>query len=164
VVLRLDGRDEYPRIAVNGPTIYDADSQPHALQWRALDGKERIRAVVHFHVQRGIAVPHLKWHALMHVNIENMLLPARSPMSRALQRLQDQGVGRHDAIHTFAAVTLAHPVDDLMGDPRLSPRERQLAFNSAIDALTRAQCHSYVDKARKIFNLGLSFDRARANA
>jgi len=45
---------------VNSPTIYDADSQPHALQWRALDGAERIRAVVHFHVQHGIAAPNLK--------------------------------------------------------------------------------------------------------
>jgi len=38
-----------------------------------------------------------------------------------------------------------------------------LAFNSAIDALTREQCHRYVDKARKMFNLGLSFDRARSD-
>lgn len=148
---------------MNGSTIYDANRPISEPAWRTLDGAERIRAVVHFHEQHGIAVPHLKWHALMHVNVENMLLPARSPMARALERLQQQGVSRHDAIHTFAAVTLAHPVDDLTGDPRLSPRERQLAFNSAINALTRQQCHGYVDRARRLFSLALSFDRDLSN-
>ncbi len=149
---------------MSSSTTYDADGQTNMLEWRALDGAERIRAVMRFHVQRRIAVPNLKWHALMHVNVENMLLPARSPISRALERLQHQGVGRHDAIHTFAAVTLAYPVDDLTGDPRLSPHERQLAFNNAIDALTREQCHGYVDKARRLFSLGLSMHRDRAGS
>ena len=149
---------------MSGSTTYNADGQTNTLEWRALNGAEQIRAVMHFHIQRGIAVPNLKWHALMHVNVENMLLAARSPISRTLERLQHQGVGRHDAIHTFAAVTLAYPVDDLTGDPRLSPRERQLAFNNAINALTREQCHGYVDKARRIFSLGLSMHRDRVGA
>lgn len=92
--------------------------------------------VTSYHVQSRIGMTNLKLHALMHVNVENMLTQGRGPMTRALARLQTDGLSRHEAIHALAAVWLAHPVDSYSGDAGLSAREKQLAFNRAVETLS----------------------------
>lgn len=61
--------------------------------------QERIRVVVAYHraAKRDTKKP--KVHALLHVNVENMLPQARGPATRAMFRLMEEGLTRHQAIH-----------------------------------------------------------------
>lgn len=121
---------------VTASTYYDPDIELDPREWRELDDQERVRVVTSYHVQNRIAMADLKSHALMHVNVENMLTQGRGPMMRALVRLQADGLSRHEAIHALAAVWLAYPVDSYSGGAGLSAREKQLAFNQALETLT----------------------------
>lgn len=117
-------------------TYYDPDLGLDPREWRALDDQERMRVVTSYHVQNRIGMTDQKSHAHMHVNVENMLTHGRGPKTRALARLRADGLSRHEAIHALAAVWLAHPVDSYSGDAGLSAREKQVAFNQAVEALT----------------------------
>ncbi|WP_147436373.1 hypothetical protein [Acidovorax sp. 106] len=75
-------------------------------------------------------------HALLHVNIENMLLQGKGPVTRALEKLRAEGHPRHKVIHILATVWLAYPVGSIGGSANLTHQEQQLAFNAAMETIT----------------------------
>ncbi|BEU95596.1 hypothetical protein ACDW_13010 [Acidovorax sp. DW039] len=75
-------------------------------------------------------------HALLHVNIENMLLTGKGPVTRALEKLRAEGHPRHKAIHILATIWLAYPVGSIGGSANLTHQEQQLAFNAAMETIT----------------------------
>lgn len=117
-------------------TYYDPDNAPDPTEWRALEVQERIRVVVAYHSTAKKDTKKPKVHALLHVNVENMLLQARGPATRAMSRLMEEGLTRHQAIHALATVWLVYPVDSWSGDTSQSPREKQAAFNHAMENLS----------------------------
>lgn len=94
---------------------YNPDDDLPVSDWTALDESEQISAVRRYHEQEGIDVPNLDLHAILHTIIENQVaLESETPVPDALDRLQDEGLSRHDAIHAVATVLMDH-FDSVIG-------------------------------------------------
>ena len=117
-------------------TNYDPDLDPDPSTWRSIDAHDRVRLVMSHHAQNRISVSDSRMHALLHVNIENMLLQGKGPVTRALEKLRAEGHPRHKAIHILATVWLAYPVGSIGGSANLTHQEQQLAFNAAMETIT----------------------------
>ena len=81
-------------------TSYDPERSPSPSEWLALPEGERIRLVTNFHQAKDRA----KTHAIHHVVVENYLAQGFGPAHRALSRLLQRGMNRHDAVHALAEV------------------------------------------------------------
>ena len=78
-------------------------------QWEALEERHRLELVLEFHQVAGIEVPDMETHALLHCVIENQIaMEGELPVAAALQRLLEDGLDRHDAIHAIASVLANH--------------------------------------------------------
>ena len=89
---------------------YDPNQAPKPKAWLALDESERIRLVERYHRPAGVIGLSERVHALFHAVVENQVAladPAAVP--RALQRLRQEGLTRHEARHAIGAV-LARPI------------------------------------------------------
>lgn len=79
---------------------YDPDRKPDAQAWSALDVSERLELVLDYH--RCAGLQNAKVHAVAHVVVENqVLLGDETPVAATLDRLMQEGLGRHDAIHAI---------------------------------------------------------------
>ncbi len=68
--------------------------------------------------QSGLRGARLRIHAAIHTAVEVQLAEGRPPQTQAtLQRLMDQGMTRHEAIHAIGAV-VADELHQLIGDGR----------------------------------------------
>ena len=85
-------------------TPYDPDQGPDVAAWLAADESERIAAVERFHQPLGMAPPQARLHAAIHVVVETQLVLPEPDVVAALERLQDQGLTRHDAIHAIGTI------------------------------------------------------------
>ena len=58
-------------------------------------------------------------HAAIHATVENQVALGELDVVNALKRLQNEGLGRHDAIHAIGTVLSEHLVDVLKtgGEP-----------------------------------------------
>src|SRR3990170_2810193 len=90
---------------------YDPDSQPDAQAWSALDETERLELVMDYHRRAGVRLENAKVHAVAHVVVENqVLLGDETPVAATLDRLMQEGLDRHDAIHAIggAFIEIVH--------------------------------------------------------
>ena len=87
---------------------YDPAVPPQSTEWLALDEAEQIALVEKYHRRAGIDLPNATLHALIHTTVERQLAAQLSPVVNALQRLQAEGLDRHDAIHAIGAVLAEH--------------------------------------------------------
>jgi hypothetical protein len=86
---------------------YDADDQPHSVAWLELDETERIDAVMDYHRRAGVKLENLKLHAITHVVVENQVaLGEPTPVPATLNRLVDEGLDRHEAIHAVGSILM----------------------------------------------------------
>lgn len=84
---------------------YDADSTGHQSFWDEIDDQERIDLIIEYHEKVGHEVENLRIHAALHAVVENqVLLGDETPVEAALQRLQEEGLSRHEAIHAIGSV------------------------------------------------------------
>jgi len=84
---------------------YDPDRGVDATWWAALDEMERIQLVEDYHREQKIQPGHTKLHAITHVVIENqVLLGDEIPVAATLDRLMNEGLSRHDAVHAIGSV------------------------------------------------------------
>ncbi len=105
---------------------YDPQCAPDPAGWLALDEAERIELAVQYHRRARVRLPNARLHAAMHVAVENQVaLGDEIPVRRTLERLQAEGLDRHDAVHAVGSV-LAEHMYDLMkeGLPAGDPNER----------------------------------------
>ena len=72
-----------------------------------MDEAERIRLVEHYHRTARIKLPSVKAHSTFHVIVENQLAENVEPVVRAMNRLTNEGLTRHDALHAIASVLAA---------------------------------------------------------
>lgn len=104
---------------------YDANADVEPAAWNALEERERLSRVAKYHnatLKRAHMPPSMQRHAAMHVIVEGQLADAVPPEARtALERLQTEGMTRHDAIHAIGWLATEHmkramakqrPVDD----------------------------------------------------
>ena len=101
--------------------LYHLEQAPDLEVWRSMTGAERWRVVQ---------------HALSHTLVADRVLAGDRAVIRALQRLQGEGMSRHNAIHAIADLLIRfmrqqHPFPT---PAEQSQAQRQL--NAALDALT----------------------------
>ena len=107
-------------------TTYDPDEAPDPETWLALDESERIDLAVQHHRRAAIKVPNPRVHAVIHNVVETQIaMGDDTPVRSTIQRLQDEGLDRHEAIHAVGSV-LAGRIYDLMqeGTSQSDPNER----------------------------------------
>ena len=101
---------------------YDPEQKPDCESWLAADESERILAVQHWHKLAKVKLPNQKTHAAFHVIVENQIAEELDCVCRAIPRLMDQGLSRHDAVHAVMWVLASH-MNDLLSDPAASQQQ-----------------------------------------
>jgi hypothetical protein len=98
---------------------YDADEYPDPDTWLELDETERIDLVIDYHRRTGVQLENPEHHAIAHVVVENQVaLGEATPVPETLNRLMDEGLDRHDAVHAIGSILMgivfdaAHEQDD----------------------------------------------------
>ena len=83
---------------------YEADEQPHSEVWLELDESERIDALMDYHRRTRVKLENPELHATAHVVVENQVaLGEATSVPATLDRLMDEGLDRHEAIHAIAS-------------------------------------------------------------
>ena len=101
---------------------YDAYDQPHSATWLELDENTRVDAVMDYHRRAGVKLENLKLHAITHVVVENQVaLGEPTPVLDTLNRLVDEGLDRHEAVHAIGSILMSIVFDvahgpDVSGD------------------------------------------------
>jgi hypothetical protein len=103
---------------------YDPLYPPDPQTWLDLDEYERLDLVSEYHELAGEECPSPSAHAAMHVIVENQLAEHLPSVEAALQRLQAEGLDRHDAVHAIASVLAEHLNNIMKGhSPEADPNE-----------------------------------------
>jgi hypothetical protein len=97
------------------PTRYDPDVGPDPEEWLELDEDERIMLVLSYHRGARERLENAHLHASMHVVVENQVASPDLPVRTTLERLQAEGLGRHDAVHAIASVVASHLFEVMKG-------------------------------------------------
>ena len=88
-----------------GETAYDALEAPDPTEWLDLDEGEATELVEAYHRRAGISVPNESVHAGIHVAVERQIALDDPPATRrAVARLMEEGLDRHEALHAVGAV------------------------------------------------------------
>ncbi len=116
---------------------YDPLDAPGFEEWLALDEQERIALARDYHGRARIRVPNVAAHAAVHAIVETQIaLGDETPARRTAQRLMDEGLDRHEAIHAIGSV-LVEFMTDLMKAPE-SGGDPNVAYFAALERLTAA--------------------------
>ena len=117
---------------------YNADEQPDPDVWLELDEAERIALVIDYHRRTRVQLENPEPHAIAHVVVENQVaLGDATPVPETLERLIDEGLDRHDAVHAIGSILMeivfaaAHDRDHDGGDVNTR-------YNRELAALTAA--------------------------
>lgn len=120
-------------------TYYDPAKAPEPSDWLALNESERMRVVQTFHSVNRIKVPHIKGHAAFHVIVENQIAQGFGPSVRAVERLQHEGLSRHDAVHFVASVVSEFSYEAMSDQSSEEAPTMQSRMNAAIERLSASQ-------------------------
>jgi hypothetical protein len=114
---------------------YDPLEAPDPEEWLALDEQERIDLVLNYHRKARIRLPNAKVHAIVHAMVETQIaLEDETPARRTAQRLMDEGLDRHEAIHAIGWILIEF-MSDLMDEPE-SRAEPNAPYFAALERLT----------------------------
>jgi len=124
---------------------YDPDVDPDADDWLAVDGLEKIQLVEEYHRDEVIGIPEeaQRMHACLHVAVENQLASQDRAVVRALARLMEEGLSRHDAVHAIACV-VCEELHDLL-ERNVTPEAADARYYAGINRLTAATWGEYSD-------------------
>jgi hypothetical protein len=121
---------------------YDAIEQPDPEIWLELDETERADLVIDYHRRIGVQLETPELHAMAHVVVENQVaLGEVTPVPETLDRLMDEGLDRHEAIHAIGSILMeivfdaVHKPDD--GSDINANYYRELALLTAADWRSR---------------------------
>ena len=112
---------------------YDPSVEQDPRNWLALDDEERLSEALAYHKRSKIKPPNSQLHAIMHVAVENQVAEGYEAAVRALGRLLDEGLERHEAIHAIAS-RLATQMHGLMGGA--ASEFDRAAYDRDLNALT----------------------------
>jgi hypothetical protein len=114
---------------------YDPLKAPDPEEWLELDEDERISLVRAYHRRKRIKLPNAEMHATMHALVEAQIaMGDELPVKRTLERLQREGLDRHDAVHAVANVLVLH-LHALLSGPR-PEGDPNLAYYAALEKCT----------------------------
>ena len=86
---------------------YDPTKAPDPSEWLAMDEAERLAAVLRHHKRAQEEDGRLRAHAAIHATVETQLAEGCGPAMRTIERLVEQGLDRHDAVHAIGSVVAA---------------------------------------------------------
>jgi hypothetical protein len=116
---------------------YDADEQPDPDVWLELDETERLELVIEYHRRTGVQLETPEPHAIAHVVVENQIaLEEATPVPGTLDRLMDERLDRHDAIHAIGSILMRIVFD--AADERDDGGDINAKYNRELAALTAA--------------------------
>ncbi|MCL5744668.1 MAG: DUF1841 family protein [Acidobacteria bacterium] len=88
---------------------YDPNSDIDPEAWEELDDSGKAAIVTEYHRKHGFHVPNPTVHAIIHVVVENQIaLGDEFPAEAVLQRLMQEGLDRHDAVHAIGSIVADH--------------------------------------------------------
>jgi hypothetical protein len=91
---------------------YDPLLAPDPAEWLAAEEGQRIALVVDYHEGARVKLPNKRLHAAIHVIVENQIaIGDNLPVRRVLDRLQSEGLDRHEAIHAIGSALAGHMSD-----------------------------------------------------
>jgi hypothetical protein len=112
---------------------YDANHNPDAAEWLALDEGERLDLVEEYHRRVRVQLPNPTVHAVAHCVVENQIaMGDELPVRETLERLISEGLDRHDAIHAIGSVLMRH-MYELMQHPTTAPVDQSVYFREFED-------------------------------
>ena len=86
---------------------YDAIEQPESEIWLDLDETERVDLVIDYHRRIGVQLETPELHATAHVVVDNQVaLGDATPVPETLDRLMDEGLDRHEAVHAIGSILM----------------------------------------------------------
>lgn len=113
---------------------YDPLYPPDPQTWLDLGESEQLDLVSEYHESIEEECPSPSAHAAIHVAVENQLAEHLPSVEAALQRLQAEGLDRHDAVHAIASVLMEHVCDIIQGhSSKADPNE---LYYQALEKLT----------------------------
>ncbi len=113
---------------------YDPMTGPDPEAWLELDESDRMDAVQQHHREIGFEAGNLRGHAIIHAVVEAQLAEGLESAIAALQRLQEEGLDRHETVHAIGAVLSGHLFKASRGDAEFD-RE---SYDRELAALTAA--------------------------
>ncbi len=94
---------------------YNPDRNPDPGEWLAMNEGERIRLVESYHRRARIRLPNRRVHAVIHEVVENQLAMKVPEVVNTFERLLEEGLTRHEAIHAIGFV-LAGRIHDIVNE------------------------------------------------
>ena len=123
---------------------YEANEQPHSATWLELDESERVDAVMDYHRRAKVVPENLQLHAMTHVVVENQVaLGEATPVPATLNRLMDEGLDRHEAIHAIGSILMSI-VFDVSQEPDVGG-DINARYSRELATLTAAGWRSQVE-------------------
>ena len=87
---------------------YNPAIAPPREEWLSMSEGERIELAEKHHREVGIELPDVHAHATFHAIVENQLALEDATVQMTLDRLVNDGLSRHDAIHAIGSVLADH--------------------------------------------------------
>lgn len=116
---------------------YDPEKEPDAVAWLSMDEDVRISLAEEYHRVHGITAPNVIAHAAFHCMVENQIAEGLEAVVRATQRLQEEGLSRHEAIHAVGSIA-AELMYEMMKSRNPATGFSQERYVAAIAKLTAA--------------------------
>jgi hypothetical protein len=83
---------------------YDPETAPDPPEWLELEEDERVDRISAYHRRAKVKLPNRRVHAVLHSVVENQVAEEMQTVRETLERLQAEGLSRHDAIHAVGSV------------------------------------------------------------
>jgi hypothetical protein len=116
--------------------LYDPEIAPDPEEWLELDEQERIQLVEEHHEAAGIRLPNVTVHAAIQAIVENQITEGVESVVRAMARLEQEGLSRHDALHAVGSVVAEYFFSALQAGDGPTERMDQAAFDAAVERLS----------------------------
>jgi len=115
---------------------YAPEVQRDATHWLALDEQERIQLAEAYHRAAGIKLPSMKAHACFHAIVENQIAEQLDSVARAMSRLMNEGLSRHDALHAIGSVLADQLYEAVQSEGQDLSETAQARYDAAVERLT----------------------------
>jgi hypothetical protein len=115
---------------------YDPEVPPDPSAWLALDEQERIQLAEAHHRAAHIKLPNVKAHACFHAIVENQIAEGLDSVVRAMARLMNEGLSRHDALHAIGSVIADQLYEAMHTEDKDFANTAQARYDAAVERLT----------------------------